>query len=354
MLFLSDALKAIEGRKDFLAKRYDGLVAINYVLQLPDSFEGIRRELRGITFDEISGEIISLPLHKFLNINQSPETQWDLLKDQEGVVYEKMDGSLIHFFFWKGELRAATRMSCETIQAKKALALAEKLGITDIIISEIKNGYTPIFELVAPNNQVVVRYPRSRLVYLNSRNRKTGEYCLNPQYQDRAQKFNFSFREIFSHLDKEEFEGYVCHLENGLWVKCKCSWYLDRHRVVDAFMKPVYTLYGVVYQGVMDDLIAYAPEQFKAKLRAIYTEAQLDFLKEQERILTLSKEIKKVANNRKEYVYYSSDEYPKDFSLLMSAFDDRDLTLEIQERLLEGYKIKYPERIFQEESDEGF
>ena len=67
---------------------------MNYLIQLPDSFHGIRRVFRGVTFDEATGDIVSLPLHKFLNINQAPETQWDILKDQEGVIYEKMDGCL--------------------------------------------------------------------------------------------------------------------------------------------------------------------------------------------------------------------------------------------------------------------
>ena len=88
-------------------------------------------------------------------------------------------------------------------------------------------------------------------------------------------------------------------------------------------MKPMYRLYEVVYSGVMDDLIATAPDRFKDKLRSIYSEAQLDLLHERERILRLSSSImEKVAgesNVRKEYALYAKANHQGDFSFLMTA-----------------------------------
>jgi T4 RnlA family RNA ligase len=277
-----------------------------------------------------------------------------LLKDQEGVIYEKVDGSMIHFFDWKGDLRAATRMSCNTDQAKDALALANKTGIIDDVAQEVKDGFTPIFEYVAPNNQIVVQYPKPRLVYLHSRNRNTGEYRRSPVFVDRAAEYGFRFADIMGQLDKEEFEGYVALLESGLWVKCKCPWYLERHRAVDALMRPAYRLYEVVYQGLMDDLIATAPDRFKDKLRSIYTEAQLDLLHVRDRILALASSIKeKVGNVRKDYAIYAKTHHKDDFSFLMTAYDNRDPSEGIKKRLLEGYKTKHPNRLFAELEPEG-
>ncbi len=62
MFKLADALKALEGREEFAVKRKDGLTLINYLITLPDSFDGIRENFRGITFDDSTGEIVSLPL----------------------------------------------------------------------------------------------------------------------------------------------------------------------------------------------------------------------------------------------------------------------------------------------------
>ncbi len=346
MFTLDEALKAVEGRKEFLVRRDDGLVVFNYLIQLPDSFEGIRREFRGLTFDEKSGAILSLPLHKFMNLNQTEETQFEKLKHLNGKIYEKMDGSLVHLYEHRGELRASTRMSSDTIQAKEAFRLAGKLGMIDEIRKEVKSGYTPIFEYVAPNNQIVVEYGSPRLVYLHSRNRSTGEYVYHP-YKDCAKTFDFKFADVFSFLEgKEEFEGYVIVLENGLWVKAKCNWYLERHRAVDALMRPAYRLYEVVFDGLMDDLIAKAPDRHKTKLREIYTVAQLDLLNEMERVQKISDAIMKEASTRKDYALTAQALHKDIFGSLMTAYDHRNLEEGIKKRLLEGYKKKYPNRLF--------
>jgi len=360
MLKLSDALVALEGREEFLVKRYDGLVCINYLLQFPGSFDGIRKEFRGITFAEASGEIVSLPLHKFFNVNQTEETQYNKLCHLSGKVYEKLDGSMIHFFVWKGDLRASTRMSCETPQAQQAMNLARKLGLVDDIVKDVRRGCTPIFEFVAPHNQIVVEYPQPRLVYLHSRCRATGQYDYYPGYPDSAKRYDFAFADLFDHLDKEEFEGYVVVLDNGLWVKAKCDWYLERHRAVDALMRPAYRLYEVVFDGLMDDLIAKAPDRHKDKLRDIYTEAQRDLLHETRRVHAVAASIMEVAGVgnpvpeklRKDYAWFAKTEYPQIFGSLMTAFDQREVQEGIKGRLLEGYKLKYPNRLFADLADE--
>lgn len=367
MFTLNDALKSLEGRPEFAVKRYDGLVCINYLLQLPDSFEGIRANFRGITFDEVTGECISLPFHKFYNINQLPTTQWNLLSSLTGTIYEKVDGSMVHFFMHRGNLRCATRMSAETPQALEALKFFQKTSMLDAVVAEVEAGYTPLFEYISPNNQIVVEYPETRLVYLNSRNRKTGEYRFNESFEDRAQRYHFPFSQVLDNLDKEEFEGYVCHLENGLWVKCKGNWYMERHRAVDALMRPAYRLYEVVFAGVMDDLIAVAPDRHKPRLLKIYADAQMDLLREKKRVEELFQTVRalmyeKGYTQKKEWNFSDRDDkvlrkafalhvqqhHAGDMSLLMTLYCGGNPEEEICRRLMEGYKLKYPNRIFQD------
>jgi T4 RnlA family RNA ligase len=358
MFNLDQALEAAGGRDEFVVKRYEGLVSFNYVFQLPDSFDGIRENFRGVTFDESTGEIVSLPLHKFYNVNQRAHTQWHLLKDLRGQVYEKLDGSMVHFFEHRKQLRCSTRMSAHTPHAQNAYKLAEENKLIDLIWEEVKEGYTPIFEYVAPNFPIVIMYSKPRLVYLHSRNRTTGEYRYMDAYPDKAQRFPICFSEIMEHLDKEMFEGYVCVLENGLWVKLKCDWYLKRHGAVDALLKPGYRLYEMVYDGVMDDVIAKAAEAFQPALLKIYKEAQVDFMEEKKRLLALGKDLGEMVlagvkkpdpfKLRKDYAMYASEDHRADFSLLMKVFEnDHDgLDKEIKIRLLEGYKEKYPNQLF--------
>lgn len=323
MFTLSQAHEALNGHDEFAVKFYDGKVSFDYIVIFPGSFDStedeirdrayhlwekaggpvsdsinfwlqaeadvkrfaaIRRNFRGVTFDVATGEMISLPLNKFFNVNQIPETQYDKIKDQNAVIYEKLDGTMIHFFEHNGKLEAATCRSTHHPLAAEALALAKSNPVVhNRILELVRSGVTPIFEYVAPTNQVVVQYDKPRLVHLIARVRQTGEYFFDESFPDRAKRYEFKFSEVFDNLNHTEFEGYVCHLPNMV-VKAKTPWYMERHRAVDALMRPAYKLYQVVFEGLMDDLIAVATEPYKPALRRIYDEAQRDLLNEKRRV----------------------------------------------------------------------
>lgn len=459
MFTLAEAYEALNGHDEFAVKSYEGIVCFDYIVIFPGSFEAlhdeirdrahhlweraggpvsdsidfwlqaekdckrfadIRRNFRGVTFDAVTGEMISLPLHKFFNVNQTAFTQYDLIKDCPATIYEKLDGSMIHFFMHpNGQLAAATCRSMNTPQAQDALRFVNNDELLkEMIVNTIHNGYTPIFEFVALHNQIVVQYPKPRLVYLISRNRNTGEYLFDDEFPDVAQRYEFKFSEVFNKLDRSEFEGYVCHLPHMI-VKAKTPWYMERHRAVDALMRPAYKLYQIVFDGVMDDLIAMATEPYKPTLMAIYNEAQRDLLNEKNRLeeafqklLELHRgtvevpEVNKLAtlignvqnlkakNKRleaiklvrdftglglsesKNYVengvwphgFIQRDEqaeearrltqtksrfselvmqnHENDFGLLMSMYQGRDPSNGIKERLMEIYRVKYPNKLY--------
>jgi len=388
MFKLDEALNALKGRDEFVVKYHDGLVCMDYILCFPGTFEvseieiaergevqamrnaWIRRNCRGMTFDETTGEIVSLPLHKFFNVDQTAETQFEKLASRNAKIYEKLDGSMIHFFIHpRNHLTAATCRSTLTPQAQEALAMANQNAVVrERILEILAEGFTPVFEFVAAHNQVVVQYPRPRLVYLISRNRYSGSYKFHDGFPDRASSFEFHFKDIRDYLDKQEFEGYVCHLDgdDGMMVKAKTPWYLERHRAVDAIMRPAYKLYQVVFDGIMDDLLPTASERFKPRLTAIYEEAQRDLLNEKLRIEALFEDClvavkgsyadadlvlparKDCKPLRKEFVQYVQQHYKPDFPLLMAIYAGNDPTANMKERLMEGYKVKYPNRLFAE------
>lgn len=354
MFTLSEALATLDGRREFVVKKYQGLVVLNYVIQMPDSFNGIRRNFRGITFDESSGEIVSLPFHKFWTLNQSEETQWQRIKDKSGVIYEKMDGSLVHFFLHQGKLHASTRMSSETLQARAAVKLATG-GVRELIEWEIKEGYTPCFEYVAPSNRIVVAYPEPRLVYLNSRDRKTGDYRFNEAYPDKAKRFDFSFSDVNSFLPMQDAEGYVCLLEDGTWVKVKCNWYLERHKAVDALMRPAYHLYQAALEDAIDDMAQLVPH-LADRLRQIEVEAKTDLLNLLEEVTLASKRIKDELSltfdptNQREFrkQFALRCQQGRNFGLMMRAFcdDEGGLREEAKKNLVAGYRLTHHDSIY--------
>lgn len=249
MFNLQEALDAIKGKEEFAIKETDNFFSFDYNVIFSNSFSVdekeiellmreknisydeakklcekyslIRRQFRGITFSK-EGDLLSLPLEKFFNINQTNETQFDKIKHLNGKIYEKMDGTMIHFFLYKEILFAATRSSCETDHAKLVIKLVDKdEELKNKIIQEIKNGCTPIFEFISPLNKIVVNYDKTQLIYLVSRDRNNGSYIINDNFSNKAKTYEFDFCDIKNHLDIENFEGYVCYLENGMIVKAR-------------------------------------------------------------------------------------------------------------------------------------
>lgn len=358
MFTLDEALKALDGREEFAVKRRDGLVIINYLITLPDSFDGIRENFRGITFNEATGEIVSLPFHKFYNVNQKEHTQIHRIGKQTGLVFEKFDGTMIHALEVNGDVVLASRMGWDTEQAVMATKLMKRLGMQDEVAREVKDGRTPIFEYVGPNNPVVLHYAKEDLVYLWSRDRKTGQYSrdFDPRFHRHSPR-TMTVEEVMQEvLTLEDKEGYVIVLPD-LWAKAKSPWYLDRHRAFDMLMKPAYRLYEVGLQGKLDDLIAQAADLYKPKLEEILTEVGKDQIRlhrqlqsEYDALLPVVPQDAPDRERRK--VFALAAKSNPHFGGLMLMFAGRPVDEWIATWLFDYYKGKYPGRLFSALPDE--
>ena len=126
---IEDYLDAISGCEAFFVAERDHFKVINYIsmgndvfpdpMAAPDEITarkwGLRRQCRGIIFDH-DGNVISLPIHKFFNVNEKDETQSHLIDlTQPHVILEKLDGSMIR-----------------TIPLGNTFRLGTKMGITDV------------------------------------------------------------------------------------------------------------------------------------------------------------------------------------------------------------------------------
>ena len=359
MFTLTDAMKALEGREEFAVKRKDGLVVINYLVVLPDSFEGIRENFRGVILNESTGEIVSLPLHKFYNVDQRPHTQLGLIGDLECRVFEKFDGTMTHALEVGGDIVLASRMGWDTEQAIQATTKMNKLPFKDEIAREIREGRTPIFEYIGPNNPVVIQYAHEDLVYLWSRDRKTGKYQRNPvlsQHRVAGGRVT-TVRKVMEELVAlEDKEGFVCVLDD-LWVKAKCQWYLDRHHAMDTLMKPTYRIYEVGLEGHLDDLIAQCADLYKPKLEAILTEVGKDQIRlhrelQSEYDALLSTLPGGVDERERRKAFALAAKSSLNFSGLMTLFTGKPGDTWVNARLFDHYKAKYPGRLFATLPDE--
>lgn len=356
MFTLNQAFEALEGRQEFVIKELEDTIAFDYVVVKDDTFSDpyygwIRRNFRGITFCKHTGDLLSLPFHKFYNINQNVDSQYSDHKNKRASIYEKVDGSMIHFYKkTNGELVASTCRSPESLQAKEAIVFAntDKL-LLHYINESIENGCTPCFEWVAPHNQIVVHYKQPRLIYLMSRKKNSGEYLFEDKYGDKVKKFDISFSSILSHTDVKDFEGYVCYLEDGNVFKIKTPWYLERHRSVDLLTRPKYKIYECALNNILDDIIALSPDGHKEVFREVDREVKDDFLSAK---LKIEKEFDNLVSIMGDNL---APDYRKNFALearksgnfacMMQLLSGKSPDSLIKKELMKVYVQKYPMKV---------
>lgn len=355
MITIEEAYEAIKGRKEFVVTQEQYTISFDYIVIMNDSFTDekygwIRRNFRGITFCKNSGKLVSLPFHKFYNVGQNEESQFNLHKHKKASIYEKLDGSMIHFYKnCNDDLVASTCRSSKNVQSRDALEFVNKNPeLSRMIRNSIDNNFTPIFEWVAPHNQIVCYYAKPRLVYLNSRNRDNGNYIFEETYNDKAKKYNIDFKNILNNVDGIGIEGYVCHLECGTILKVKTPWYLERHRSVDLLTRPKYKVYELALGNAIDDIINLAADAYKDTLKQIQNEVAEDFIAMK---YGIQEEYKQIINAiglenpdiRKIFALKTKNH--KYFPAFMALISGKEPDSFIKKWLLEDYTKKYPERI---------
>lgn len=259
---IDDVLPWIEGRKEFVVKRDPSYTAIDYTVQLFDSFDDPRRiELRGIKFHP-DGEIMARPLHKFFNLGERPDLQ-TLSLDAEHSIMDKLDGSMVHAARLRdGSIRFMTRMGITGVAEKAERHLTEDMR--HVIGLLIDDGVTPIFEFTAPDNRIVVKYPESSLTLLAIRHTVTGRYWVRRHLEAHARAMGVSaVAEWPAPATPDDLiatvralkgaEGIVIRFDEGPWLKIKGEEYALMHKAKDSITREKNVL-AVLLDGMADDL----------------------------------------------------------------------------------------------------
>jgi len=197
---------------------------------------------RGIIFDATDDyKIVALPFSKFFNYGEGgihyPSAGGILNR-----IYTKMDGSLGICFYWHDKWHLTTRGSLNS-----DIGIVGQQLLDDVLSYEVGVSLDPqrtyLFEILAPICQIVVKYNKSELVALGSRDNRSGE-CLYgrnsigdwPQY---AGEYFFNIKEEMvawlNNTKGTEFEGFVVHFSDGSIFKFKSEDYMRLHRIIAQF-----------------------------------------------------------------------------------------------------------------------
>ncbi|MFF6783354.1 RNA ligase [Streptomyces sp. NPDC012510] len=118
---------------------------------------------RGLVADDVTGEIVALPLPKFFNVgeHESGQPYAPSLPDEPFEVYDKVDGSLAVVFHYAGRWRVASKGSFISSQATWAQRLLDRKDTSGLV-----PGVTYLAEILYPENRIVVDYGDRRDVVL--------------------------------------------------------------------------------------------------------------------------------------------------------------------------------------------
>jgi RNA ligase len=216
------------------------LSIFNYTenVQYKNLWNKVTLACRGLILNNQTGEVVARPWEKFFNFGQR-DLEIDFYAPVE--VTDKVDGSLgILYRQPDGDWAIATRGSFASEQAAHANTLlyskyADWLkGFVD------HEGETYLFEIVYPENRIVVNYgDMDDLVMLGSVNKKYGYYYGPREAAGTigwpgpvAEVFDYpTFADAISAPDRAGKEGYVIRSGSKI-VKLKQADYVELHRIV--------------------------------------------------------------------------------------------------------------------------
>lgn len=196
-------------------------------VQYGEKWDEVTLQCRGLVTGT-EGDVVARPFKKFFNLEENKHTP-----TQDFEVFDKMDGSLGIMFKYNGEMICATRGSFTSDQSKWMSEFAQKYNYQDIIVE----GFTYLFEIIYPENRIVVNYDgQERLVLLGIINTETGEELPhNELFEgfDVVKKYDGvrDYSELKGKVGQNS-EGFVVRFSNGDRMKIKGEEYLRLHKIM--------------------------------------------------------------------------------------------------------------------------
>jgi len=189
---------------------------------------------RGIVFDD-DGVLVQRCMPKFFNHDEPDGIKVEklMLKEQLPVIQEKLDGSLIKITKdQKHGLVITSKASFESDQAKMAKEIVEENNYS------FKEGWTYHFELIHPDNQIVLNYGDERkLVLLAIIDNKTGRDIDIYMFKsfEKPQLYELGVLLNVNALNKDGLHEGVVVNYGSYRLKYKTDEYIRLHRIVTEF-----------------------------------------------------------------------------------------------------------------------
>lgn len=276
-------------------------------------FEGtwnaVERVSRGLILNYRTAELVALPFEKFFNLEQKPETSLLNLPNQQCEVTSKLDGSLGILYWCSDGPAIATRGSFTSEQALWATRfLRERFDL-----SRLDRDVTLLFEIIYPENRVVLDYDiQEALVLIGARN-MSDEF----DYQYHALRhfgllYGFLVTPLIGRAKIDEIapfmgavcgvEGWVARFPTGLRVKIKTDEYKRLHRLISQ-LTPKHVRDLLLQEGpAWTEYLSTLPDEFYKEATSLRQQIMRQVTQQETTILAAYESIKHLASeSRKAY-----------------------------------------------------
>ena len=249
---------------------------------IPDKPELKGYEMRGLTFVfNEDGSLFNryVLLEKFFNLNQVPDSLYSVVKNYKiKFVNNKEDGSIASFIkLPNGKVIGKSKMGFDNDQADGINRVYKtNKEIKSLVDWSLDNNIVPVFEYVAPNNRIVLRYPSEELILLRLRDNVTGKHIDIRDHLDKVGSIRVSpFEDEIKDLDQlieltatqVDKEGSIvtCEDEMGrdFFFKIKTPWYMSLHGLLTDDLYREHIIIGYILDDKIDDILGQIPEDEK-------------------------------------------------------------------------------------------
>lgn len=234
-------------------------------------------QCRGLIVDG-EGNVVSRPFTKFFNLGEHESADLPNVPVGESfIAYEKMDGSLGITYPTPDGLAISTRGSFASEQAVKGTEIL-RTKYSDKL-SGLDPEVTYLFEIIYPENRIVVSYEEEELVLLGAIHTQSGQEIDPSELRDLGFRQPEEWKvETLDDLprDTRNFEGYVVKFQSGLRVKVKLDEYVRIHRLV-CDLTPR-RIWECLQRGDnIDETIKGAPDELHKELDALVQDLRDQF-----------------------------------------------------------------------------
>ena len=225
------------------------------------------RECRGTILDETDNyKPVCVPFYKFGNYGEpyADDIDWSTAK-----VQEKIDGSLIKVWCYKGKWRVSTN---KTINAETAninndddtfLNIFNKAWAkTGKLFGELNPDYNYMFELISPQTRVVIPYMETKLYHIGTRDINSLQELDVDIGIEKPKVFGLSTIEecveAAKNLDRYH-EGFIVVDSKWRRIKLKSPIYVAIHHILNNITSKKRVV-KLILLGEDQEVIAYFPE----------------------------------------------------------------------------------------------